>query len=148
MKSIFVLAFTLMSTLAQAGSVDAITSIIPVGIHPGTNIGGECSVTVKRVNYPNKAVTVTVSDSNGEYTKLVDDGTDYQTCSKHGCGNGKIFLQIDRVNISNDGSSYTEKILRTALSATNEGKLYVVVAERTVINRDFNEQAIECDIDL
>ncbi len=148
MKSLIFLAFSLLSMMAHAGSVDAITKILSIGTHVGTNVNGDCSIVVKSVNYPANAVTVTAIDDSGEVTKLVEDGTEYQQCARHNCSLGKNFLQVDHVNLNADGSSYVEKILLTALSEISDSKLYVVVAERTVLNRDSNEVAISCDLDL
>jgi hypothetical protein len=148
MKSIFVLAFSLMSVIANAGSVDAITSIVSIGNHAGTNENGECTITVEAVNYPAKAVMVTATDATGEFSKLVEDGSQYQSCMKGNCSGGKLFVQVDHVKVSADGSSYAEKILRTSRSGKHEGKLYVVVAERTVLNNDSTENKVECEIDL
>jgi hypothetical protein len=148
MKSLIVLALTLTSAIASAGSVDAITSIVSVGTHQGTNESGECSVIVEKVSNSSRAVMVTAQDRYNTFSKVVVDGTDYQSCMRNNCSGGKLFMQTDLEKTSNDGSSYIEKSLRTALSGTAEGKLNVIVAERVVANRDSNEESVECDIDL
>jgi hypothetical protein len=91
---------------------------------------------------------VTAQDRFNEFSKVVVDGTEYQSCMRNNCSGGKLFMQTDLENTSTDGNSYIEKSLRTVLSGTAEGKLNVIVAERVVANRDSNEESVECDIDL
>jgi hypothetical protein len=154
MKLILALAFTVVSFSAfAAGTIEKLTSILSIKTHHGTNEHGDCTIRVQQVNYPMKSVTVTATDNVRETFKLVEDDSTYQECSRNrsggmNCGREKYFLQSDVYYIDDQQSSYIEKILRTSLSGTNEGKLNVIVSDFTSIGGYITEEKVECDINL
>lgn len=153
MKSFLFLGLILAALNVNAGSVETLTSILAIGDHHGTNNNGGCIISVHQVNYPKIAVEVTATDATGSYSKLIEDNSSVQTCQRttHGqnCSSDlKFFLQTDHVSISRDDSSYVERTLRTSLSAIHSDKIYVVVSELTVINRNSNEEKVECELPL
>jgi hypothetical protein len=154
MKLILALTFTVVSFSSfAAGTVDKLTSILSIGTHNGTNDQGDCTIKVQQVNYPTKSVTVTATDNVQETFKLVEDDSTYQSCSRNrsggmNCGREKYFLQSDVYYIDDQQSAYIEKVLRTSLSGTDEGKLNVIVSDFTSIGGYVTEEKVECNINL
>jgi hypothetical protein len=143
MKSVLsILAALIVSNAAFAGgAVGALRSILKPGIYNGTNDAGDCSIIVNEVNFPRLAYNVTAKDSEGEFSKLVDDDSIFAFRPWK-----REFIQSDRIYIDSDQINYQEKILRTFGFA--EGKLYVVVAESTSVDREFQVAKVECEISL
>ena len=152
MKTALLIITLLGSLNVLAGSVDALTSIISIGDHRGINSNGDCLISVRVVNFPTNAINVTASDRTGEFTKLINDNSEYQHCQRTANGHAncspdlKFFMQADQVSVDNSSDSYVEKSIRTSLSGTYPGKIYVVISERTVINTLDNEAQVACEI--
>jgi hypothetical protein len=96
---------------------------------------------VSEVNYPDRAVSVTVASDTSTVTKLVSDDDDYVYRNFK-----NEFIQTTTNYIDADKTAYVQQTIRTVNADAN--KLYVTTAYQTVYNREVNEDAAECVIDL
>ncbi len=147
MKWIMAFSMFFFSFLAFAqnppvsSAVDALTSVIKVGIHLGQNERGECSVKVMEVNFPDKAVSVVIEEKNGIVSKLVEDGTSFSFKKFK-----NEFIQTNIHYINYDPTAYVEQIIKTV--NTDSNKLYVVTSYAAIMNTERTEEIAECIIDL
>ncbi len=124
------------------GSVDSLTSILPVANYTGADDKGNfCEVEVNEVNYPAKAISVTVSNSKNKIFKIINDGSEFLFRSYK-----QEFIQTERQYVDATRNSYVERIIRTVNAGDN--RLYVVVANELTVNRERTVEAVECVIDL
>lgn len=145
MKTIFALMITALSFSSfglEMGAVDSLLSVLPLGEYSGANdLGEACSVLVKEVNYPEKSISVTVSNKQTNIFRIVNDGEEFRFRAYK-----QEFIQTKRQYIDASRNSYQDKIIRTV--GANDNKLYVVVANDLMVNGTYSSEAMECVIGL
>ena len=136
MKTLLV-ALTLISSsvFAQAwDATEALTSVLPVGTYQGSYQGKKCSVTAR---LSDRGILVSATSGSITRQREVERGSSYRLQP------AKRFLSSSSTS-TNDG--FNENILRTAL--VSDTQLYVVVADRVVVQRDQFEHVVECVINF
>lgn len=151
MKKIIILASLLLSFSVLASeensnpsvsSVDSFLTVLPLGTHNGVNeLGASCSVIVSEVNFPEKAISVSVIKGNHRIFKTINEGSEFF----YRVGR-KEFIQSERFYVDDTRSSYVDRIVRTVLAGDN--KLFVVVANEITVNRESFVEALECIVNL
>ncbi|MBC7430128.1 MAG: hypothetical protein H7336_16050 [Bacteriovorax sp.] len=127
---------------AEMGSVDSLLSVLPVGSYQGQDdAGNACNVIVNDVNYPAKALSITVSNNKSTIFKIINDGSEFLFRAYK-----KEFIQTERQYVDSTRSSYVDRIIRTVIGGDNT--LYVVVANELTVNRDRTVESVECVIKL
>ncbi|MBY0416194.1 MAG: hypothetical protein K2Q18_18620 [Bdellovibrionales bacterium] len=126
----------------EQGAVDAFTAILPVGTYQGeTEINTNCDVNVAEVNFPEKAITVTVNDNNNRLFKVIKEGSEFRLRAYK-----SEFIQTERFYVDDNRTSYVDRIVRTVNAGEN--RLYVVVANEATVNREVRQEAVECVVKL
>ncbi len=141
MKSLIAAALLLtsLSTFAQeAGSVDSLLSVLPLGTHQGQDDRAQdCRVSVTEANFPSKAISVTVENNKSKIFKTITDGSEFLFRAYK-----QEFIQTDRYYIDATRSAYVERIIRTVKAG--DKSLYVIVANETTVNRERFVEMVEC----
>ncbi len=120
------------------GSVDSFLSVLPVGTYTGADDrGNACEVAVSEVNFPAKAISVTVANNKNRIFKIINDGSEFLFRAYK-----QEFIQTDRQYVDATRNSYIERIVRTVNAGDN--RLYVVVANELTVNRERTVEAVEC----
>lgn len=145
MKTLIAVALIIVSFSTfsnDLGSVDSLLSVIPAGVYAGTDDkGAACNVSVSEVNFPAKALSVTLSNDKAKIFKIINDGSEFLFKAYK-----QEFIQTERQFVDATRTSYIDRILRTVNAG--DKRLYVVVANEITINRDRTVEAIECVVDL
>lgn len=145
MKSLIATALLLtsFSTFAlEAGSVDSLLSVLPLGVHQGQDDSAQdCTVSVSEVNFPAKALSVSLENSKSKIFKTINDGSEFLFRAYK-----QEFIQTDRYYVDSTRSSYVDRIIRTVNAG--DKRLYVVVANETTVNRERFVEMIECVVNL
>lgn len=141
--SIFCFLITLSTAFsAQVNAVDTFVSILPLGTYSGVNeLNSKCSVEVAEVNFPEKAISVTVLKGNHKVFKKIEDSSEYYLR-----GFNKEFIQSERYYVDATRNSYVDRIVRTVM--VSDTQLYVVVANEITVNRERLVESLECIINL
>jgi hypothetical protein len=123
-------------------SVDSFISVLPLGTHLGVNeLGARCSVVVSEVNFPEKAINVSVLKGNHKIFKTINEGSEFFFRSGR-----REFIQSERFYVDDTRTSYVDRIVRTVLAGDN--KLFVVVANEITVNRERFVEALECIVNF
>ena len=139
--SLILLSFSFSVLSAERSAVDALLEVIKVGRYSGTNSFGRCTVELSEVNFPEKAINVSVQDDNYEITKLIQENDVYRY---RGINNEFVQTTISYLDESQD--NYIEQSVRTL--NTSNGKLYVGTAYTTVLDRQSATKNVECIISI
>jgi hypothetical protein len=139
--SFILLSFSFSTFATDRSAVDALLEVIKVGKYSGTNSFGKCTVELSEVNFPEKAINVSVEDDNYEITKLVQENDVYRY---RGYNNEFVQSTISYLDESKD--NYIEQSVRTL--NTSKGKLYVGTAYTTVFERETLTKNVECIISI
>ena len=139
--SLILLSFSLPALSADRSAVDALLEVIKVGRYSGTNSFGSCTVELSEVNFPERAINVSVQDDKYEITKLVQENDVYRY---RGINNEFVQSTISYLDESKD--NYIEQSVRTL--NTSKGKLYVSTAYTTVFERETTSNNVECIISV
>lgn len=124
------------------GSVDSFLSVLPVGTYTGTDDrGNSCEAAVSEVNFPAKAIAVTVSNNKNKIFKIINDGSEFLFRAYK-----QEFIQTERQYVDATRNAYVERIIRTVNAGDN--RLYVVVANELTVNRERTVEAVECVVYL
>lgn len=124
------------------GSVDSFLSVLPEGTYTGADDrGNSCEVAVSEVNFPAKAISVTVSNNKDKIFKIINDGSEFLFRAYK-----QEFIQTERQYVDATRNSYIERIVRTVNAGDN--RLYVVVANELTVNRERTVEAVECVVNL
>lgn len=145
MKSVIAAALMILSFSTYAnvmGSVDSLLSVLPLGTHKGVDDQGvACSVNVHEVNFPAKALSVSVVKKNAKLFKLINDGSEFYFVAYK-----NEFSQTDRYYVDDTRTSYVERVVRTVIAGDKQQ--YVVISNEIVVNRDRSVEEIDCVVNL
>lgn len=131
---------SLSAFAAEMGAVDSFLSILPVGNYFGSNDkDGRCIVSVNEVNFPDKAIAVSISNIDNKVFKVISDGSIFSFRA-----NKNEFIQSERYDIDSSRNAYIDKIVKTVKAG--DDRLYVIVANELTNNRTHTVEAIECVI--
>ncbi len=141
-----VLSFSLFAQQENSNpsisSVDSFLSVLPLGTHTGVNeLGAKCSVVVSEVNFPEKAISVSVIKGNHRIFKTINEGSEFFFRIGR-----KEFIQSERYYVDDTRKSYVDRIVRTVLA--DDQKLFVVVANEITVNRERFVEALECIVNF
>ena len=126
----------------EKGPVDSFLSVLPLGQYKGFDeSGNECSIIVKEVNYPDKAILITGTNLKNKVSKMVEEGSVFLLKAYK-----KEFIQTNRYYLDNSKNTYYEKIVRTINAGEN--LLYVVTALETNLNGRMKIEKIECIVKI
>lgn len=127
---------------SEMGAVDSLTSILPVSSYKGMDDKNNvCAVEVNEVNFPAKAVTVTVSNNKNKIFKIINDDSEFLFRAYK-----QEYIQTDRQYVDATRNAFVERIIRTVNAGEN--RLYVIVANEVTVNREVIVEAVECVVDL
>jgi hypothetical protein len=135
--SFVLLSYSLSVLSAEKSAVDALLEVIKVGKYSGKNAFGDCTVELSEVNFPEKAINVSVADDRYEITKLVQENDVYRYR-----GYKNEFVQSTISYVDDTQENYIEQSVRT-LNA-QKGRLYVATAYTTVFDRETKTKNVEC----
>ena len=138
----FIACVCLLSSITAFGyelnAVDAVLSVLPVGIYQGKNdLDIDCTVSVYTVNFPDNAIAVTVTDNKTRLFKVVNANSEFRFRAYK-----SEFIQTERFYVDANRNAYVDRILRTV--DAGEGRLYVVVGHESTVNRDVRQETAEC----
>jgi len=138
-----VLSFISLSTFAAgSGAVEKFITFLPLGTYDGaTDKNEKCHVVVEEVNFPKKDIQVTISNTNREIKKLIEENSQFGFKDYK-----REFVQTERKFLGDDEYNYVERIVRTV--SAGDKKQYVVVSYSVAVNTKTNTEIAECVVDL
>jgi hypothetical protein len=145
MKSLMIIALALCTFAAfgeeRPNRVNQLLSVLPEGTHFGTYEGQDCSANVSVAEYPVRSVFVKLTKGDHSIFKIVNEDSEARFRDHL-----KEFVQTDYVTVDDTRSVNVERIIRTFINDNN--KLYVVVAEAIIVNRERKTDVIECVVTI
>lgn len=141
MKSLLIIALALCTFAAfgeeRPNRVNQLLSVLPEGTH----YGKDCSANVSVAEYPTRSVFVNLTKGDHSIFKIVNEDSDAMFKPHL-----KEFIQTDFINVDDTRSVKMERIIRTLINDKN--KMYVVVEEAIIVNRDRKSDVIECVVTI
>lgn len=142
MKSLMIIALALCTFAAfgqeeRPNRVNQLLSVLPEGTH----YGKDCSANVAVAEYPTRSAFVTLTKGEHSIFKIVNEDSEALFRAYR-----KEFIQTDYVDVDDTRAVKIERIIRTLINDKN--KMYVVVEEAIIVNRDRKSDVIECVVTI